>query len=114
VQNRKDISGIIRDSYQSIIQNEMADLIGGREKIQYLESGIQKEEHAKNRKILFIIRGDDENRTGTLNQVYRMLEMQQYKVDKYFISSGKIIEKKQMKKWVKNYEILVYQPADEE
>lgn len=114
VQNRKDISGIIRDSYQSIIQKEMADLIGGREKIQYLESGIQKEEYAKNRKILFIIRGDDENRTGTLNQVYRMLEMQQYKVDKYFISSGKIIEKKQMKKWVKNYEILVYQPADEE
>ena len=114
VQNRKDISGIIRDSYQSIIQNEMADLIGGREKIQYLESGIQKEEHAKNRKILFIIRGDDENRTGTLNQVYRMLEMQQYKVDKYFISSGKIIEKDQMKKWVKNYEILVYQPADAE
>ena len=114
VQNRKDISGIIRDSYQSIIQNEMADLIGGREKIQYLESGIQKEEHAKNRKILFIIRGDDENRTGTLNQVYRMLEMQQYKVNKCFISSGKVIEEGRIQRWAKNYGILVYQPADAE
>ena len=88
--------------------------IGGREKIQYLESGIQKEEHAKNRKILFIIRGDDENRKGTLNQVYRMLEMQQYKVNKCFISSGKVIEEGRIQRWAKNYGILVYQPADAE
>ncbi len=54
--SRKDISNIIHNEYKAQINKEIAQIIGGQDKVQYLAESIQKEETAKTKKYSFCYR----------------------------------------------------------
>lgn len=73
-------------------------------------SSIEKEENAKNKKILFIFQNDD---SLALNKVYRIMKIQSYHVDKINIDNNSITDRK-IEKWVRDYELIIYQVAPDE
>lgn len=109
IQNRKNISQIINESYQDCVQQEMAALIGGPKKLRYLEDGINKEERAKNKTILFVWQSE---KNAAMQRIYRILKGQKYLVKKYCVS-GEISDKK-VEAWAENFDIIVYQLAQSE
>ena len=110
IKGRSDISRIIQEQYQNSVRKEFESLIGGEERVQYLESSIEKEQSAKNKKILFIFQNDA---SIALNKVYKIMKIQSYHVDKINIDNTSITDRK-IRKWVRDYELIIYQVASDE
>lgn len=109
IKGRKDISNIIREQYAKQVEEEIVNLIGDQDKVEYLRNCIEREEQAKRKKILFLFQHkENEN----LMKVYRILEDQRYKVKKVKIH-GKI-EDREIRHWVEENNIIIYQVGESE
>lgn len=109
IKGRKDISNIIREEYAKQVEEELGYFIGGQDKIVYLRNCTEKEQQAKNKKILFLFQHKEKE---NLMEVYRILEDQQYKVKKAKIH-GKI-DDREICRWVEENDIIIYQVDESE
>lgn len=110
IKGRSDISKIIQEQYKDRVRDEFESFIGGQKKVQYLESSIEKEENAKNKKILFVFQNDA---SDTLKRVYKMMQIQSYCVEKRKADNYSITDQ-QIEQWTKDYSIIIYQVAPSE
>lgn len=105
IRGRKDISNIIREQYTNQAQEEIAKFIGGQNKITYLISCIEKEEQAKNKKIIFLMQ---HKVNKNLVKVYKILKSQhQYQIKKKRISG--MFTDRDINHWVDENDIIIYQ-----
>lgn len=106
IKGRKDISRIIRENYADQFEVEMDGFIGGKKRVAFLKNCVEKEEQAKQRKILFLFQ-DEENEN--LKAVYNILKNQ----DEKFQINRKIVSHKVLDKeidnWTEENNILIYQ-----
>lgn len=109
IKGSKDISNIIRKQYAKQVEEEIVNLIGSQDKIEYLRNCVEKEEQAKNKKILFLFQ-HKENKN--LMEIYRILKDQRYKAKKIKIH-GKI-EDKEICRWAEENDIIIYQVDESE
>lgn len=109
IKGSKDISNIIRKQYAKQVEEEIVNLIGSQDKIEYLRNCVEKEEQAKNKKILFLFQ-HKENKN--LMEVYKILKDQRYKAKKIKIH-GKI-EDKEICRWAEENDIIIYQVGESE
>ena len=109
IRGRKDISNIIQEQYASQVKSEMSKFIGGEDKKKYLDKCIEKEEDAKNKKILFLLQHKG---SKNLIEVYNILENQQYQVEKIKVSEK--VKDREINSWVEKYGIIIYQVAETE
>lgn len=110
LKRRKDVSDIIEEEYRNRVKTEISELIGGEERVKYLNNSIEKEVMAKNTKILFIFQ---DSASDSMKRVYKMLKQQKFNVSKEDVPDEKEADEK-IKMWLKVYGILIYQVAKEE
>ena len=109
IKGKEDIANIIKERYSNQIQKEIGDLIGGQERVLYLQKCIENEERAQNKKILFLLQG---NENESLMKVYDILINQKYCVKKQKIVGS--VKDKMILKWAGEYDIIVYQVPESE
>lgn len=109
IKGRKDISNLIQEQYTAQAQKAIGSFIGGQDKIKYLIDCIEKEELAKNKKILFVFH-DSEN--INLKKVFGILEKQKYCVSKKKIR--KPVQDAEISHWTEKYDIIIYQVGENE
>lgn len=96
-----------REEIISISKKEIENAVGGFEEVKYLQSSVQREKTAKNKKILFL-HNKQELETDTLykdyDAAYKILEQQKYVIKKDSIEKddGRIED------WTKEFDIIVY------
>lgn len=105
IKGRKDIKKIIQEQYKDQVEKEMAGFIGGSQKLAYLKNCVEKEEQAKRKKILFVVQ-NEENKN--LDEVYKILEEQEYSVEKKKLREKKIKDR-EICKLVEECDIIIYQ-----
>lgn len=109
VKSRKDISKVVREEYKERVDSEIEWVIGGHDKLQYLEQGIKREETARKKRILFLLQ---ENADESLTRIYRSLCAKGYHADKK--TAGGILEEALICTILKDYELVIYQVSPSE
>lgn len=109
IKGRTDVSNLIREQYEDQVEREIAALIGGQEKINYLRKCVDKEMQAKSKKILFLLQ---RKKNEELMEVYTILKDQDYHIEKKKIREE--LTDKEIDRWVKMYDIVVYQVDERE
>lgn len=109
IKGRKDISNIIQEKYAEQVENELADIIGGQDKIIYLQNCVARQKKAENKKILFVFQ---EKEQRELMEVYRELKDGGFQVKKKSID--KVVRDKEISSWVEDNDIIIYQVDESE
>lgn len=107
--SRKDISNIIHNEYKTQINNEIAQFIGGQDKVQYLAESIQKEETARSKKILFLLQ---QNPDESLKLICHSLRTQGYCADKRTVSG--ILTDTDIRSILNDCNLVIYQVSPSE
>lgn len=109
IKSRKDVTRIFQEKYVELVQNEISDFIGGERKEQYLLECIEKENRAKNKKILFVLQKDEDR---DLEKIYELLKEQGYQVAEKKVESP--VSENQIHRIVTDCKVLIYQMAEKE
>lgn len=102
--SKKEISKIINNEYKDQVNNEIEDIIGGHNKIQYLEKSIQKEEVARSKKILFLLQEESDK---SLKRICSSLRTQGYSADERTIST--ILSNGDIRSILDGYNLVIYE-----
>lgn len=104
IKSKKDIANVFRNEYKILANDEITRFIGGQRKIQYLAKSIQKEESARNKKILFLLQSDaDEN----LCRICDSLRTQRYQSD--FKTINGILSNSDIQSILNGCDLVIYQ-----
>lgn len=109
IQTKSDVEKTIQEHYISQIKKEIEDTIGGKEKKEYLVKCIDKEDLAHNKKILFLFQQEENENLLTVRGI---LDAHHYNLCSQKV--GDTIQDDQIDKWVKEYDIIIYQVAETE
>lgn len=112
VENRKNISDMfqeqIQEQYVKLVKEEITKLIGvGRE--EYLTRCIEREEQAKNKKILFL---KQKKKDEDFEKIYDFLEKQEYCVREKVIKES--VNENKINCLIEKYDVVIYQVGQSE
>lgn len=108
-ESRKNISDMFQKHYAKLVKDEFSKVIGGADREEYLIRCIEKEERAKNKKILFL---KQDRQDEDFEKIYDFLEKQKYCVSEKKI---KVSEKeKKIDHLIKDCDVVVYQVGKSE
>lgn len=109
IESRKNISDMLQERYAKLVKDEIAEVIGGVGREEYLVKCVEKEKQAKEKIILFL---KQQEKDEDFEKIYDFLEKQEYCVMEEVIKES--VKEKEINRLIEKCNVVIYQVGKSE